>query len=165
MGDGPAGGVARSYFEAIGRHDLDAAMACWHVGGIDHLAPVGELCVPDALRAYFDELFAAMPDLTYEVLDLFEQDDRVAVHWRISGRFTGRSYQGIRANGASIVAAGADIVRVEDGLIRRLDSYWDDSSLARQIGVLPARGSRQERGLIGLFNVRTRLRARLGRGA
>lgn len=165
MGDGPAGEVARRYFEAVGRQDLDAAMACWHPGGIDHLAPVGELRVPDELRPYFEGLFAAMPDFRYEVLDLFERGDQVAVHWRASGNFTGRPYQGIRANGAAIRAEGADLVRVEDGLIRRLDSYWDDSALARQIGVLPARGSRQERALLGLFNAKTRLKSLFGRGS
>ena len=67
MADSPAAAIARRYFGAVGRHDLDDAMACWAPGGIDHLAPVGELRVPDELRAYFEELFAAMPDFKYEV--------------------------------------------------------------------------------------------------
>jgi len=154
-----AGGteVVRRYFDAIARRDLHAAMECWAPGGIDHLAPVGELAVPDELRAYFEELWASMPDFQYEVLDLFEDGDKVATHWRAKGSFTGRSYQGIRSNRAQIRAEGADLVQVENGLIKRLDSYWDDSVIARQIGVLPARKSKQERVLLGLFNVKTRL--------
>jgi steroid delta-isomerase-like uncharacterized protein len=155
--------VVRRYFDAVARHDLDAAMTCWAPGGIDHLAPVGELHVPDELRAYFEDLFSAIPDFQYEVLDLFEQGDKVAAHWRAKGSFTGSTYQGIRANGASIEAEGADLVRVEDGLIKRLDSYWDESALARQIGVLPAKRSLQERVLFGLFNTRTRIKSAVGR--
>jgi steroid delta-isomerase-like uncharacterized protein len=155
--------VVRRYFDAVARHDLDAAMACWAPGGIDHLAPVGELRVPEELRAYFVGLFAAIPDFQYEVLDLFEQGDKVAAHWRAKGLFTGGTYEGIRANGARIEAEGADLVRVEDGLIKRLDSYWDESALARQIGVLPAKRSAQERVLFALFNTRTRLKSLVGR--
>lgn len=138
-------------------------MACWAPGGIDHLAPVGELRVPDELRAYFEELFASMPDFQYEVLDLFEAGDKVAAHWRATGSFSGRSYQGIRPNRAAIRAEGADLVQVENGLIKRLDSYWDDSETARQIGLLPPKKSRQERMLIGLFNTKSRLTSLVSR--
>lgn len=159
----PASEVVRRYFDAVARRDLDAAMACWAPGGIDHLAPVGELRVPDELRAYFEELFASMPDFQYEVLDLFEAGDKVAAHWRATGSFSGRSYQGIRPNRAAIRAEGADLVQVENGLIKRLDSYWDDSETARQIGLLPPKKSRQERMLIGLFNTKSRLTSLVSR--
>jgi steroid delta-isomerase-like uncharacterized protein len=155
--------VARRYFDAVGRHDIDAAVACWAEGGIDNLAPVAELRAPAELRTYFEELFAAMPDLHYEVLEVVEQDARVAVHWRLKGTFTGSPYQGIRATGASVDAYGIDLVRVADGLIERNDSYWDDATVARQIGLLPARRSRQERLLLALFNGRTRLAALFSR--
>ena len=54
---------------------------------------------------------------------------------------------------------GADLIKVEDGLIKRLDSYWDDAAIARQIGVLPAKKSVQERALVGLFNGKTRVKS------
>ncbi len=157
--------VVRRYFDAVARQDLDAAMECWAPGGIDHLAPVGELRVPEELRAYFEELFASMPDFEYEVLDLFSHGNKVAAHWRAKGSFTGVAYQGLRPNGAEIRAEGADLVQVENGLIKRLDSYWDDSALARQIGVLPAKKSGQERVVFALFNLKTRLKAVGRRGA
>lgn len=149
--------VSKRYYDAVRRRDLDAAVECWVPGGIDHLAPVGELRVPDEWRAYFSELFAAIPGFEYELLNLFEQGDQVAAHWRASGHFTGKSLQGIRANGATIAAEGADLIKVENGLIKRLDSYWDESATARQIGLLPAKKSVQERALYGLFNTKTRL--------
>lgn len=159
MADSPAVAVSRRYFDAVRRRDLDAALECWAPGGIDHLAPVGELRVPDEWRAYFSELFAAIPDFEYEVLNLFDQGDQVAVHWRASGHFSGTPFQGIRANGAAIAAEGADLIKVDNGLIERLDSYWDESATARQIGLLPAKKSVQERALYGLFNTKTRLKS------
>jgi steroid delta-isomerase-like uncharacterized protein len=152
--------VARRYFTAIGQQDLDAALACWKEGGVDHLAPVGELVAPDGMRAYFGSLFAAMPDLTYEVRETVSEGDRVAVWWRIRGTFTGAPFDGVRATGGRVEAEGLDYVRVEDGLIVRNDSYWDDSSIARQLGLLPAKGSRQERFLKRLLNLKTRVTRR-----
>jgi steroid delta-isomerase-like uncharacterized protein len=153
--DGAA--VARRYFDAIARRDLDAAASCWAPCGIDHLAPVGELRVPEEWRAYFSALFAAAPDFRYEVLDVLEDENRVAVRWRAGGTFERGVFQGIRANGSRIEAEGLDLVRTADGLIERIDSYWDDAAVARSIGVLPPSGSRRERALLALFNARTRI--------
>ncbi len=147
--------VARGYFEAIARQDLEAAVTFWRPGSIDHLAPIGELRVPDQLRAYFESVFAAFPDFKYEVVDVITEDVRVAVSWRATATFTGDSYQGIVANGARVEIEGADICRVEDGLLVHLDSYWDDSALARQLGLLPQRQSVGERIMISLFNAKT----------
>jgi predicted ester cyclase len=155
--------VARRYFDAISRHDLDAALACWRPGSIDHLAPVGELVAPEGMREYFSGIFAAFPNLTYEVRDTVAEGDRVAVSWRIAATFTGRPYNGILATGAQVESEGLDLVRVEDDLIVHIDSYWDDAAVGRQLGLLPARGSGQERALTALFNLRTRLSRALGR--
>lgn len=152
--------AARRYFDAITRRDLDAAAACWATGGIDHLVPVGELEVPGAWREYFASLFAAMPDFNYEVLETVSEGTRVAVHWRAIGHFTGKPFQDIRATGRRVEIAGMDLVDVVDDKITRIDSYWDDATVTRQIGLLPSRGSREERALISLFNLRTRLRRR-----
>lgn len=149
--------VARRYFDAIARQDLDAAIACWRLGGVDHLAPVGALRVPDEWRDYFEGLFASFPDFRYEVLDMLSESDRVAVHWRASGTFTGRPFNGIRATGGPVQVEGLDLVRTKDGAIVHLDSHWDDTAIGRQLGLLPDRGSGQERVLLALFNFRIRL--------
>ena len=156
----PAVDVALRYFTAIGRQDLDAALECWKEGGIDHLAPVGEVRAPEGIRQYFGNLFAAFPDFTYEVRDVIADGEKVVVWWRIHGTFTGGPYDGVRATGGRAEIEGLDYVRVEDGLIVRNDSYWDDSTVARQLGLMPAKGSRQERALKGLLNLKTRVTRR-----
>jgi len=155
--------VARRYFDAIAGHDLDAALACWKPGSIDHLAPVGELVAPDGMREYFSAIFAAFPDLSYEVRETVAEGDRVAVWWRIDATFTGGPYNGILATGARLESEGLDLVRIDNGLIVRIDSYWDDAGVGRQLGLLPTRGSGQERVLTALFNLRTRLSRALAR--
>ena len=53
------------------------------------------------------------------------------------------------------------MVTVEDELIVHNDAYIDSGDVARQLGLLPPRGSPAEARLTSLANVRTRPRARL----
>lgn len=163
MSRAPDEDVARRYFDALNEHDLDAAEACWAPGSVNHLAPHGVLQVPEETRPFFEELFAAVPDYTYELLDVMAADGRVVVRWRVTGRFTGGRLRRLRANGTLLEFEGVDILRVKDGLICGNDAYWDEAEPARAIGLLPARDSRQERVLIALFNARVAVTARFRR--
>ncbi len=155
--------AASRYFSAIAAQDLDTAVACWKPGALDYLGPVGPVAAPDGIRGYFEELFGAFPDFRYEVLEMFTAGDRAAVRWRAHGTFSGLPFDGIMATGARAEIEGLDLVRVEDGLLVENHSYWDDSAVARQLGLLPARGSAQERAMKAAFNARTRLAAKLRR--
>jgi ketosteroid isomerase-like protein len=152
--------IVRRYYDALGRHDLDTAVECWAPGGTDVLPPLGEVRAPEGVRAYFGEVFAAMPDFWLEILSLVAEGDLVAVHWRGGGTFTGDRYQGIRATGTEIRQEGIDLMRIRDGLIQRTDAYWDDANIGRQLGLLPPKNSRRERALLAVFNARTRLKRR-----
>jgi glyoxylase-like metal-dependent hydrolase (beta-lactamase superfamily II)/predicted ester cyclase len=153
---GPAK-VARTYFDAVAAQDIDAMAACWAPGGVENIVSIGELSVPEGLRAFFGEFFAAMPDLRFEVLDLVAARNQAAVRWRATGTFCGGPFQGIEATGARITTEGLDLLTIEDGLITRNDAYNDGMDLARQMGVMPPRDSAAERGMTSAVNARTRL--------
>ena len=103
--------VARRYFDALGAHDLDAALACWRPGAIDRLVGQQELVAPDGIRKYFSELFQAFPDFKLEVIDEVVGGDKTAVRWRASGTFAGPgTFQGFNPNGAKIAIEGCDVV-------------------------------------------------------
>jgi predicted ester cyclase len=121
------------------------------------------LRVPEETRPFFEELFAAVPDYTYELLDVVPAEGRVLVRWRVTGQFRGRPLRGVRANGSRLEFEGVDILRVKDELIYGNDAYWDEAGLLRAIGLLPARDSRQERALVALFNARVAVAARFRR--
>jgi hydroxyacylglutathione hydrolase len=153
---GPAR-VARAYFEAVAARDLDAMVKHWAPGGIESIAPVGVLSVPDEMRAFFRELFEAIPDMQFEVLDLVAARDKAAVRWRASGTFCGGPFQGVEPTDARIELEGLDLLTIADGLIQRNDAYYDGTQFARQIGLLPPRDSAAERGMTSAFNTRTRV--------
>jgi glyoxylase-like metal-dependent hydrolase (beta-lactamase superfamily II)/predicted ester cyclase len=153
---GPAR-VARTYFGAVADRDVDAMIACWAPGGIDSIAPVGDLVAPDGIRAMFTELFTAVPDMKFEILDLVAARNQAAVRWRATGTFCGGPFQGVEPTGARIELEGIDLVTVEDGLVQRNDAYYDGTQFARQVGLMPPRDSATERTMTNAFNARTRM--------
>ncbi len=154
--------VAKQYFHALDAHDLDAALACWALGGVDRLVGQVELTAPDGIRAYFAGLFAAFPDFRLEVLETTAYRGRVAVRWRARGTFAGPgTFQGFEPNGARIELEACDVVSVADGLIERNDAYLDSGDIARQLGFLPPAGSPAEARLTQIANARTRVVSRI----
>jgi steroid delta-isomerase-like uncharacterized protein len=147
--------VARTYFGATARRDLDAMEACWKPGGVENIIGRGELRVPGEYRQYFQELFDSLPDFEYEVIKMVTEGNRVAVHWQATGTFTGKPYEGLKANGRTGRIEGIDMVEVVDGKVVRNDVSFDSAMMLRDIGILPAVGSPGERATKGLFNLRT----------
>jgi len=152
--------VAKSYFNALAAHDLDAAMACWEPGAVDRFVGQQELSAPDGIRHYFESLFAAFPDFRFEMLELTTARGRTAVRWRARATFAGPgSFQGFQPNGAKIEIEGCDVLTVANDLIQHNDAYVDSGEIARQLGFLPPAGSAAEARLTSLANLRTRLRS------
>jgi glyoxylase-like metal-dependent hydrolase (beta-lactamase superfamily II)/predicted ester cyclase len=157
--------VARRYFAAVAARDVDAMLACWRAGGVDRLHGQADLVAPDGVRAWFEELFAAVPDAAMEVVSTTTEEDRCAVRWRLTGTFAGPgAWQGLVPTGARLELEGCDLVQVADGLVVGNDAYVDGMTIARQLGALPPRDSGPERGLMALTNLRTRLARRFAAG-
>ena len=152
--------VLRSYFEALGRRDLDAAAEYWSPEVVEDITGIGVLRGPDELRGFFAELFAALPDLetTVQRMVASATDDVVVVEWRMRGNFSGGPFRGIDPTGAHLELRGCDVFEVEDGKIARYTAYQDGMETARAIGMMPAADSSGERAMIAAFNAATKVR-------
>ena len=53
--------------------------ACWSPDGIDELVGQATVQGPEGVRAFFGELFAAVPDFAFTVEGIVAEGDRVAV--------------------------------------------------------------------------------------
>ena len=158
--------VARAYFEAVGRRDLDAMTEFYEPGGTGEIHGLIELVVPDSYRAWFSNLFAAFPDFKFEVLDLMANGEKAAVRWRAKGSFTGPvRFEGMIANGATIDVQGCDVLTIREGRIHRNDAYMNGADMARQLGALPPQGSVAEKAATGALNLKTRVTQKLNRRA
>lgn len=157
--------VARAYFAAVTARDLDAMATCWEPGSLDVLHGVAELRVPEEMRDWFGGLFAAFPDLSFEVLEIMTGGEKAAVRWRATGSFNGSgTFEGLLPNGRRVDVEGCDVLTVCNSLIVRNDAYLNSTGMARQLGALPPAGSLPERAMSGALNLRTRLLARVRRG-
>jgi predicted ester cyclase len=156
--------VVTEYFDALREQDLDRAVATWKPGSIDVLHGVADLVAPDGIRQYFSNLFAAVPDFRFEVLDMVAEGDQVAVRWRTEGSFSGTGdVLGFAPNGRPVELEGLDILTVEEGKIVSNFAYVNGMVFAQQIGALPNPDSAQGRAMAGLFNAKTAIAKRLGR--
>lgn len=150
-------------FAKLARRDLSGPEEIWAVDAVDHFLPVGDAVGREAIVAFFDELFAAFPDLVIEVENVVTGGSVAVVQWHARGTFTGRPFQAIRPTGRPVAFRGCDVIQMRDGLVQENTVYWDGAQFARQIGMLPARGSRADRAVLAAFNAVTWARTRGGR--
>ncbi|MEK6252791.1 MAG: nuclear transport factor 2 family protein [Actinomycetota bacterium] len=149
--------VARSYFEAVGRRDLDAMEAHYEPGGGGPIHGLVELRVGDNYRQWFGNLFRAFPDWKFEILDIVAEGDRAAVEWHATGTFSGDArFEGMEPNGASVDVQGCDVVTIRGGRLVDNQAYTSGTEIARQLGALPPQGSAAERAMTAALNLKTR---------
>jgi ketosteroid isomerase-like protein len=110
--------VVRSYFSTFESGGVDAAARYWHPDiewrAIENAADdVGVIRGQDALRHYYEDWIDTLADLRAEIEEvLFEDDDRVAVAVRNSGR--GRA-SGAAAEGRYYIACVVRAGRIVTG--------------------------------------------------
>jgi glyoxylase-like metal-dependent hydrolase (beta-lactamase superfamily II)/predicted ester cyclase len=156
-----AGEVARGYFGALGQRDRNAQRDWYHDDSGAQFHGGETLASKAAVVEYFDALYAAIPDLQLDIVQITEQDDRAAVQWRITGTFAGPgTFQGLEPTGARIDVTGCDVLRARDGKVAWIDAYVDNMAIAAQLGVLPPPDSKAQERMTRLVNVRTRVAAR-----
>ena len=161
MAAGTPHAVMTAYFDALARHDLDAIAAAWAPDGHCHVSGQADAAGPDGVRAYWAELFGAVPDMRIQIDELIAEGDQVAVKWSATGTFAGPgSYQGIEPTYAHLDLEGLDLFRLRDGQILREDAFTDGTTFARQIGLLPPSGSNAEQRMAKAFNGQAKVRRR-----
>lgn len=154
--------VARSYFDAVARRDVEAMVSFWKPGSHEVLHGVADLRVPEDMRRWFGALFTAFPDYSFEVLDVLAGEEKAAVHWRATGTFNGSGrFEGLAPNGSRVEIQGCDVLTIREGLIVSNEAYLNGMEMGRQLGALPPAGSPPERALYAALNLKTRLLAKL----
>jgi steroid delta-isomerase-like uncharacterized protein len=104
------------------------------------------------VREFVEALWRAVPDMTFELLTgpyVIPDEPRASFHWRGTGTFTGRmDPPGFAPTGRRWEIDGADFHEYRDGRISKLRVVFDLMSVSRQLGVMPAAGSRAERAMV-----------------
>lgn len=124
---------------------------------LDDIVAIGEFRGADAVRGFFGELFAAMPDFDLTIERVVADQSTAAVKWRARATFSSAPFQGIQPTGRPVELRGVDFFEIEEGRIKRNTVFYDGAAFARQIGMLPPDGSLSDRLIRHLFNLKTRL--------
>jgi steroid delta-isomerase-like uncharacterized protein len=105
----------------------------------------------------------AFPDLHFSESEppvLAITGEEVLWAWRMEGTHRGAiDPPGFAPTGRAMRVDGIDQWTMRDGRIARYRAFYDMNDLARQLGIVPAPGSRAERAMVAL----QRLQARLAR--
>jgi predicted ester cyclase len=151
--------VVLNYFDALGRHDIEAAKGHLDPEVIEEITGVGVLRGRDEVGRFFDGLMKAAPDMELIVDRTIAEDDVVAIQWRMNGTFSGGPlFNGVQPTGGQLALRGCDVIEVKGGLIVRNTAFQDGLELARGLGLMPPQDSATERAMIGAFNLATKVR-------
>jgi predicted ester cyclase len=155
-----AADLMHAEYAAVAAKDLERLSGFWDDHTVQVFLPLQlEVVGETQLRAFFGELFAAVPDLRFVIEVIHDVDAHTAVgQWFLTGTFTGGSFQGIEPTGRRVQLRGIDVMRFEHGKLRTNEVYYDGLTFARQVGMLPAMGSSADRGMRTAFNAATRAR-------
>jgi steroid delta-isomerase-like uncharacterized protein len=114
------------------------------------------------VREFLEALWRAIPDMRFELLEgpyVIAGEPRASFHWRGSGTFTGpMDPPGFAPTGRRWEVDGVDFQEYRAGRIVRLRVITDMMSISRQLGVMPASGSRAERAMAAIQRGAMRLR-------
>lgn len=146
--------------------DFSGASDFWTDDSVDHFLAAGRTVRGErALTQWFRELFAAVPDWHLEIESTVDDGERqVVVQWHATGTFDGAPFLGIEPTGRRVEFRGVDVIRLDaDGKVDTNTVYYDGAEFARQVGMLPGRGSALDRLTLAAFNAKTRLSRRLAR--
>jgi steroid delta-isomerase-like uncharacterized protein len=103
------------------------------------------------VREFLEALWRAIPDMRFELLSgpyVIPGKPRASVQWRGSGTFTGpMNPPGFAPTGRRWEVDGADFQEYREGRIARLRVAVDMMTVSRQLGLMPAVGSRGERAM------------------
>ena len=146
-----------AYLSAWNSHDARAVGAFFAAGALYDDRGAAEVAHgPEEITAHAERVFAAFPDLQFEIKRIAEGEDFSAGEWRATMTHEGDLF-GLAATGRKLTAEGVDVATFgEDDLITHLVSYYDGAAMMRDLGLLPARHSRVERVGLRLASLRPR---------
>lgn len=155
------GELVRWSFGVLNSRDVSALRPLWSDESIERF-PDRTCRGADEIAAYFESLFAALPDWHMQLVGIAEQGDDVFAQWHLTGTHLG-PLLGIAPTGKAIAVDGMDHFVLRDGKVVTNFVVVDQMQYARQIGMMPPDGSPADRALKAAFNARTRVARKLAR--
>ena len=127
--------VAQMYFDAWNRRDSSAIVATFADGGTYSDPTTGQELAGPAIGEYVGGLFAAFPDLSFEIVSISPAgNETVAAQWVMRGTNSG-SLLGAPPTGRPVALPGADFITVAGDRVSSVRAYFDQRTFVEQLGL------------------------------
>lgn len=134
MEETPEKKAIRKAFRGLNERDRDLFMQAHTEDVVLHHAG-GEICGVDALTNYEWAYMDGFPDLEYEIEDLIQEGDRVAVRHRAIGTHDGE-LMGVAPTGNRVEVSVMIMFRMEENRVAEGWLLADRLGMLRQMGVI-----------------------------
>ena len=134
----PSREVAERYFSEQSGGNIAGALACFSPDA-EFVMPAGRLPFPDGVRAYLEGFQESFPGNSFEITNVVEAGDQLAIEGFWIGKHTGpmRLPDGrtIPATNKGVRAPFVTLFRVTNGKIASHRGYWDMAGFMAQLGL------------------------------
>ena len=89
-----------------------------------------------AFKDYYNNFLVGFSDVSFTIVDVFGQGDKIVKHWNFKGTHTGNFF-GIPATGNEVDIDGVTLVKMKDGKIAQEQDFMDNLSFYQQLGLIP----------------------------
>lgn len=127
--------AARRYAAFWDSGDEAQARAALAPGFTDRTLPPGRAQGLEGPLAASKFVRAAVPDMRADIAQMIVSGDRVVVHLRFTGHFTGQ-FKGVQGKGQQVDFIATDIYRIVDGRIADNWHIEDNLTFLQQLGVI-----------------------------
>ncbi len=87
-------------------------------------------------KDYYQNYLTGFSDVTFTIVDVFGQGDKIVKQWNFKGTHTG-TFFGIPASGKKVDINGVTLVKMKDGKIAKEQDFLDNLSFYKQLGLIP----------------------------
>jgi len=120
--------VAERYFNEQTKGNIASALACF-TANAEFVGPMGQLPFPDGVRAYLQGFQASFPGNRFEITNVIEAGEQVAIEGFWIGKHTGPLQlpdgTTIPATNKEVRAPFVTLLRVQNDKITSHRGYWD----------------------------------------
>jgi steroid delta-isomerase-like uncharacterized protein len=125
--------LLQELFTRAGAGDLDGVVELWHERGTLEDVTLGRrLDGKPAVRAYLQEFFTALSELSYSPELVLTEGARGVVMWRGQSRLATPIF-GFPASEQPLTLRGVDVFQIEDDLVHHEWSWYGDGWLAARL--------------------------------
>lgn len=89
----------------------------------------------EEFKAYYQNFLTGFSEVTFTIIDVFGQNDKIVKHWNFKGKHTGEFF-GISATGNTVDIDGVSLVKMINGKIAQEQDFMDNMVFLSQLGLV-----------------------------